>query len=200
MARYKEEQLHALRDERREQIMNAGFKVFARRGLLGTKMSMVAEEAGVSKGLLYLYFSSKEELFINLIREAMEGAIAAMMELEEMSGSATDKIRVFTDATFNESDRNYFRLVHHAYTSDEVPEEAKKMLTGQYSLSAFVDRLEPIFAEGQRTGELVGGDTRKLVAAFLTSIHGLMLIDLDEGSQYLLPDTDTLMRMVTKRT
>ncbi|MGR7943661.1 MULTISPECIES: TetR/AcrR family transcriptional regulator [unclassified Paenibacillus] len=199
MARYKEEQLHAIRDERREQIMRAGFKVFARRGIVGTKMSMVAQEAGVSKGLLYLYFSSKEALFIDLIREAMEGAMTAMTELEQMPGSATDKIRAFTDATYNESDRNYFRLVHHAYTADEVPEEAKSMLTGQYSLSAFVDRLQPLFAEGQRTGELVEGDTRKLVAAYLTAINGLMLIDLDEGSQYLLPDTDTLMRMVTKR-
>ena len=43
-----EDQLHQIRDDRKEQIMLAGAKVFARKGIIGAKMSMIAKEAGIS--------------------------------------------------------------------------------------------------------------------------------------------------------
>lgn len=49
-------------DERREQIKKAARKVFAIKGIAGTKISMIAAEAGISQGLTYRYFQSKEEL------------------------------------------------------------------------------------------------------------------------------------------
>jgi len=56
------EQLHQIRDERRGQIIQAAVNVFSRRGIIGTKMSMIAAEAGVSHGLVYHYFKTKDEL------------------------------------------------------------------------------------------------------------------------------------------
>jgi AcrR family transcriptional regulator len=50
--------------QRPEEISAAALSVFARRGLHKTTLDDVAKEAGVSKGTIYLYFKSKEELFI----------------------------------------------------------------------------------------------------------------------------------------
>ena len=58
-------------DERREQIKRAALKIFAQRGIAGTKMSMIASEAGISQGLTYRYFNSKEEIFSVLVQEAI---------------------------------------------------------------------------------------------------------------------------------
>jgi AcrR family transcriptional regulator len=51
-------------EQRPEEIAAAALRVFAKRGLHQTTLDDVAKEAGVSKGTIYLYFKSKEELFI----------------------------------------------------------------------------------------------------------------------------------------
>ena len=55
-----------VRAARRDQIITAAFVCFARTGYHATTMADVAEQAGVSKGTPYLYFESKQELFIVL--------------------------------------------------------------------------------------------------------------------------------------
>ncbi|MCB9760768.1 MAG: TetR/AcrR family transcriptional regulator [Alphaproteobacteria bacterium] len=52
------------KDLRRQELALAALAVFAERGFARTSMSQVAEAAGVAKGTLYLYFSSKEELVV----------------------------------------------------------------------------------------------------------------------------------------
>uniref|UniRef100_UPI00114CEC9E helix-turn-helix domain-containing protein n=1 Tax=Thermogemmatispora onikobensis TaxID=732234 RepID=UPI00114CEC9E len=56
-----------IRDERRRQILHVAAEIFARRGLAETRISDIAEASGISQGLIYRYFSSKEELFKVLI-------------------------------------------------------------------------------------------------------------------------------------
>lgn len=55
--------------DRPTEILDAALEVFAERGLAGARMDDIAAGAGVSKGTLYLYFSGKEELFQEAIRE-----------------------------------------------------------------------------------------------------------------------------------
>ena len=50
-------------DVRRAQLLETGARMFTQRGYDGVSMSAVAREAGISKGLLYHYFPSKEEFF-----------------------------------------------------------------------------------------------------------------------------------------
>ncbi|UHA75432.1 TetR/AcrR family transcriptional regulator [Paenibacillus sp. 481] len=196
MARFNEDQLQQVRDERREQIMSAALKVFARSGINGTKMSMIAAEAGISKGLLYLYFTSKNELFIKLVQEAMEGAVIAMEQISSLPGSPLEKIRALTTMIFSESDKDYFRLIQYTDTSDEVPEEAKALLQ-QHSTASFFDVLMPIFVEGQQVGELLEGDPGQLIASYLTVLHALMLIDVGKNTYYRIPEVDVLLRIIT---
>lgn len=81
MAPLNDEQLHQIRDERREQIKAAAIQVFARKGIYSAKMSMIAETAGISNGLLYHYYKSKDELFLSLVQDAMLETEAAMRSI-----------------------------------------------------------------------------------------------------------------------
>lgn len=58
--------------ERREAILDAAERVLAKRGLSTATMEEVAHEAELSKGALYLYFSSKDELFVGVARRALD--------------------------------------------------------------------------------------------------------------------------------
>jgi AcrR family transcriptional regulator len=93
MPRLKEDQLQKIYDERKRQITSAAVKIFAQHGLMGSKISMIAAEAGVSHGLFYHYFKTKEELFTSLVREAIETSIADFDRLSQMPGSPIEKIK-----------------------------------------------------------------------------------------------------------
>ena len=67
-----QEQFQSIRESRKYQIMNAAMEVFARDGYHTASISRIAKEAKVSKGLLYNYFSSKEELLKAVLVHGIE--------------------------------------------------------------------------------------------------------------------------------
>jgi len=196
MAPLNEEQLHQIRDERKEQIMRAAIKVFSKRGIFGTKMSMIAGEAGVSHGLLYHYFKSKDELFITLVQWSMDEARHALSDIYDVPGTPLEKITLLTSMILQEDDNSHFMLIQQARTSDGVPEEARRIIES-YSIHAFVDQLMPLFEAGQQAGEIAAGDLRELAACYLSVLSGLMTLRSQEDPSYAPPRAELLLRMLT---
>jgi AcrR family transcriptional regulator len=64
------------KEARPGEILAAALDCFAERGFAATRLEDVAQRAGVTKGTLYLYFPSKEELFKAVVREAIVAGIA----------------------------------------------------------------------------------------------------------------------------
>jgi AcrR family transcriptional regulator len=197
LAPLNEEQLVKIRDERKDQIMAAALKVFSRRGVVGTKMSMIKEEAGISHGLLYHYFKSKDELFVTLIQSALDGAQQAMVDMKRQPGSPLEKFRALAVEMLDVGGAPYFQLMHQARTSDGVPEQAKQLIA-KYSMDDYIDYLTPLLTEGQKAGEIVPGDPKKLISCFLTVFTGVMMLGSQENGVYPIPDVDMLMRIITK--
>ena len=61
-----------IRQESMQNIINAAFTLIAKQGYESTSISQIASEAGVSKGLMYNYFESKEDLLKQLVKSAMD--------------------------------------------------------------------------------------------------------------------------------
>src|SRR4051812_32373987 len=90
-------------DERQEQILSAGATVIVGQGYDKTTMSDIANEAGVSRGTVYLYFKGKEELFEALLyREWMQYAQTWLEYVESDPRGGT--IGAFYRATFRTVD------------------------------------------------------------------------------------------------
>jgi AcrR family transcriptional regulator len=82
------------KDERPGEILAAALDVFAERGFAAAKLDEVAARAGVSKGTLYLYFPSKEELFRSMVRSLLLPNVAmAERRIAEHKGSAGDLLK-----------------------------------------------------------------------------------------------------------
>jgi len=73
------EQFEEIRESRRKQIMNAALELFASEGYNSCSISQLASHAGISKGLLYNYFKSKEALLVAIIEEGI-GDIMNMID------------------------------------------------------------------------------------------------------------------------
>src|SRR5208337_5359628 len=67
---------------RGQAILTAAAKVFARHGLEGATIEMVAREAEVAVGTIYLYFSSRDDLYLNLMAERAEQLRARYLEIQ----------------------------------------------------------------------------------------------------------------------
>src|SRR5690625_7353520 len=144
MKQSNETQSNHIYDERSEQIKSAALKVFAHRIVTATKMSMIADEAGIIQGLSYRYFNSKEELFTILVEEAIEESQEAIKSILHLSITPIQQIRTLTLRMLDESHKQYFLLLQHAQKSDEVPALAKYVID-HYSAQDTIDQLIRIF-------------------------------------------------------
>ncbi len=80
--------------ERRADIVDAALRVFSRDGFAAAKIDRVAEEAGVSKGTLYLYFESKEKLFEGMVMAKLLPFLEeAELIQDRINGSAEEVLR-----------------------------------------------------------------------------------------------------------
>jgi TetR/AcrR family fatty acid metabolism transcriptional regulator len=81
--------------DKREQIIQAATKVFARDGLDKGRIDDIAREAGIGKGTVYEYFRSKEELFDALVEGVIQQSIQIMDSVLLGEGSPRDRLERF---------------------------------------------------------------------------------------------------------
>jgi len=68
------------KEDRPQEITEAAFEIFAEKGYAAARVEEVAQRAGVSKGLTYLYFKTKEELFKAVVKSVVVRRVDALVE------------------------------------------------------------------------------------------------------------------------
>ena len=188
------QRLAQIRGERKEKIKRAALVTFARHGFTGTKTSMIAAEAGISEGLIYRYYKSKDELFTEIVAELLEEADKELGLLGQSPLPPFDLIRSLTQNMLDENHKDAFRLILQARKADQIPEGVRRLMA-RYSEDALIDRLVPVFVRGQETGQFAEGDPRQLLTWYFTVVNSLILQDLGTET-HGLPTPDMLMRML----
>ncbi|WP_433943805.1 TetR/AcrR family transcriptional regulator [Paenibacillus sp. SN-8-1] len=196
MSPLNKQQLDRIRDERKEQIKQAALKVFACHGFAGTKTSMIASEAGISEGLIYRYFKSKDELFTELVSMLMEEAGREVEYVQLSSQPPFDLIKTLTQSMLDENNKYAFRLILQARKAEKVPEQVSQILA-RFSESELIDRLVPVFVKGQQAGQFSDGDPRQLLSWYFYVVNSLIMQELGT-EEYGLPSVEMLMRILAK--
>jgi AcrR family transcriptional regulator len=161
--------------ERRDEIIAAAKKVFARNGFHATTIADIAKEAELSYGSVYWYFDSKDDLFRRLIAVEEYGlrthVAIALAKSGTQFGFAEAPFRASLRATFEFFDANPATaklLFRDAYALDS---RFDKQLGGVYE--RFIDDIESLIAAAQDRGDVVAAPPR-LVAYMLTVLIGHM--------------------------
>jgi AcrR family transcriptional regulator len=114
------------RAERREDILTAARRVFARQGFRGTTIADIAGEAGVALGTIYLYFPSKEDVFAALndeLYQLITGALTDVGPSESLHEAVVKRVaNVFAACAQN---RDLVRLV--VLNTDADSESTRRM-------------------------------------------------------------------------
>ena len=124
-----------IKEERRRQILSSALKLFAANGLSATKIKDICSASGISQGLVYHYFRSKEEIYVQLIKYAFGRMIAACRELESLTIPPRDKIKMAIEGLIQslkedeDTARDY--TDHLLLTTDvKITNDVQKVLSG----------------------------------------------------------------------
>jgi AcrR family transcriptional regulator len=163
-------------EERREQILEAAASVFSERGIHQARMDDVAAESGVSKGLLYWYFKSKDEIIVAIAERMFSREMDALSELAAQDGSALEQMREFVDLMVYDIERirpllpllyEFFSMVMRKRATQEI---MRTMIQ-----QSFVD-LKKIIQRGIDQEEFRQVDLHDTVVAIGAVIEGTYLI------------------------
>lgn len=79
-------------DARPSQILDAAMDVFAEKGFRAATMDEIAAVAGITKGTIYLYFSSKEDLFVAMARRQLQTVIDLLPDISLNAGDSPEDV------------------------------------------------------------------------------------------------------------
>ncbi|MFE6916998.1 TetR/AcrR family transcriptional regulator [Streptomyces rubiginosohelvolus] len=82
---------------RRAQILDAATSVFARLGYHGARMDDIVQASGLSKGAIYWYFKSKEEIAVELVRQLLHNEEQSLANGPTTPGDAGDRLSAMAD-------------------------------------------------------------------------------------------------------
>ncbi|HOP04601.1 MAG TPA: TetR/AcrR family transcriptional regulator [Tenuifilaceae bacterium] len=105
------DQFHEIRETTKQKIVDAALELFAEAGFHTTSISQIASKAGISKGLMYNYFESKEELLKEIVFEGIE-YITQSFDPNHDGILTKEELLLFIDESFEQIKihRNYWKL------------------------------------------------------------------------------------------
>lgn len=163
-------------DERKSQILNAAEDVFTQKGFEEARMDDIAGETGLSKGTLYLYFKSKDDLIIAILDRMFQREFRQLENLDQDAETATEAIWKITDLLTKEI-LGLLRLIPIVYQflalafRNKYVQKALKKYINRY-----LDILIPIIQRGIDLGEFRQVDAREVAVAMGAMMEGTLLL------------------------
>lgn len=172
-----------MRTESLKKITDAALRVFAEYGYHGATMKKITKATGLSYGLVYHYFPSKEKIFLHLIEISLDNSRALMDQSFETVGSAWDRIKKLSELVVTQLHTEDLALqsiiVLQAITqAKDIP----GLLEFINERTQHYKRFDSLIIQAQKDGDVIEGNPDILSAAYLSLAQGLSLIILQEKS------------------
>ncbi|HEY0592354.1 MAG TPA: helix-turn-helix domain-containing protein [Thermoanaerobaculia bacterium] len=137
-------------------IQEAALRVIARKGLSAASMQEIAEEAGIAKGTLYLYFENQQDLLRKTIEQAFSKLADELNAALEGPGDHLERLeRQFrAKAQFLEANVALLRLYAAAVSPEGGPRHARCGREESPHFQRYMERLELFLAEAMEAGEI----------------------------------------------
>lgn len=162
------EQNEEIRLERKTQIKQVALEIIARDGFLNSSISKIAKAAGISKGLMYNYFESKEALVVEMMMDGFS-TFTDVFDTNKDGVLSDEEFHFFIDETFRILQQNpaywslYFTIMFNPQVSSLI-------------MPKFMEVIEPFMATTIAYFESKGYDDPMVEARFLgATLDGLCL-------------------------
>ena len=166
-----------VRDERRQQILDAAARVFAQKGLDAARMEDIARDAGLSIGGLYWYYKGKQEVMADLLAHLIDPDLAGLRALLDAPGSLRRRLSEYIQ-TWAGPAQAYQPVVYEFYSLAARDAQARAHL--QVYLHSYRAILADLIRQAVASGELAEVDPETaalLLAAVYEGLFELHMID-----------------------
>ncbi|GIO93848.1 TetR/AcrR family transcriptional regulator [Paenibacillus lactis] len=191
------ERFETMRAEATEKILLSAAKLFATKTFGKTTMQDIADDAGLSKGLAYRYFATKEEIMSRLIEISIPG-FDRMAGLFEQEGNEKDVIieaTTFLLSNLQEdpSSTDGLLLISQidSFTDQELSPDLKNAVRA--SMNRLIDSLSELIQAGQGQSVFKPGDPRRLALFYYSTFQGVAFTSRSFHANYLFPTTEMFL-------
>jgi AcrR family transcriptional regulator len=144
------------KEEKRNHILESALKCFGEKGYQATIIDDIVKDSNISKGAIYNYFESKEEIYLQLLKKRTNTFFEDMEQENANVTSAIAKLaNLFTrfkKQELKEDDQQTMRVYIEFWLYGSRQEDLKKILVERYN--RFIEFIEKIIVEGQESGEI----------------------------------------------
>ncbi|HEX6108725.1 MAG TPA: TetR/AcrR family transcriptional regulator [Ktedonobacteraceae bacterium] len=160
---------------RRNQILDAATKVFVRLGFQHARMDDIVEESGLSKGTLYWYFKSKEDIINAISRRLFTGELEKLEGLLEAEGTVSERLMQLTKYRVAGLKRmsNLVPIIFEFYAV-AVHQQWVKQFIGEY-FKHFRALLEDLIQQGIDRGEFYPVNAAETAISLASMYEGLTI-------------------------
>ncbi len=165
--------MRAEQPPKRERILAAALKLFAHEPYQAVTMDRVAGAAGVAKGTLYLYFLSKDALYLGILSDGLDHAYRTYQSSADPKLPVVERMRRSIAVTVEFYDQRRDFLQFFATEEPRLAEARNRIIEGsrERGFNFFASLIE----EGIRTGVFAPVDPRLATFAIQGSIRSLLL-------------------------
>ena len=192
------------RENRKNQILNAAFEVFVKKGYAKTTMDDIVLASKLSKGALYHYYGSKKELFLSLIDHWEIYTFKDFYDKRSQNKKASDILRFFGENvinTLNKKKHAYIAEIEFRAMSIQDVEIKKRsnILYGK-----LLDLFEKVLRKGIKDNEFKNLNIRKTAMAILAIFQGISwFVITDEKSvsadDYITDSIELIIDSISKQ-
>lgn len=175
----------AYKEERRAAILEGALHCFAEKGYAATTIDDIVRYLGISKGAIYNYFTSKEEMYAQIMESRMKRLASSLDDDQDKEMSASAKLRRLMERFMAQQIDDLRRLLgfHLEYSLHASRQNELKASIKKHDDSALAFMAE-LIAEGKRSGEFRADVDERLAASMFWALRdGIALNILSHGGQ-----------------
>jgi len=172
-----------VKDLKKNKILDAALQIFVKKGYAETRMDDIVKDSGVSKGAIYHYYSSKKDLFLDLINFWEEFYFPNILYKKYRNKKAAGKLReIAKDVILTFKDKKYVFLAELEIWSlanhdEAVRSRTKKLYTNLIKLFSSIIR------EGIENNEFKKINVNIAALSIMTSLQGVIWFSIFEESK-----------------
>ncbi|MDX1582956.1 MAG: TetR/AcrR family transcriptional regulator [Thermoanaerobaculia bacterium] len=166
-----------------ESIREAAMRVIARKGIAGASMQEIADEAGVAKGTIYLYFRNQKELLEAAVEKALDELSERIGKAFESEGTFAETLELLIRSHLEFFADNYELFQVHLATKYPEGADSGSTRCDRFSRTryhAYLERLSKCLEKAMERGEIREGDPRRLALFIQEGMVAVLLQRMTE--------------------
>lgn len=161
------------KEKKKKEILKSAMKAFGEKGYQVATIDDIVAYSGMSKGAIYNYFESKEDIYVQLMNTQTEKDLSRFKQETDALSTSTEKLRyfftLFAEVNLNEQKQRSIQVQIEFFLNSGRDDQLKKLMIDRFK-NLYQKMLTEIIEEGKKAGEFGSDVNSDIIAALFWGI------------------------------